>query len=217
MNWNYKLIYKTEADFKKDMDNVLAETNELATFKGGLNIKSNLKLFLTKSSLMEQKLEKLIIYTSLQYAKNSKDILNQQRDSEIMTLFAKINSALAFVEPELISIGQDKIENYLNDDKELTTYKYYFAKLFKNSSHVLDDKSESIIANYSQAINGFNNLHDILAVSDNNDEEVILSDGNHIIVNASNYRTYLEDLEKQEDRQKVFESVFKGSGDRFAH
>lgn len=209
MNWNYKLIYETEADLKNDIANVLAATNELASFKGGLNNKDNLKLFLTKSSLMEQKLEKLIIYSSLQYAKNSKDIVNQQRDSEIMTLFAKINSALAFVEPELINIGQTKIENYINEDKDLKTYKYYFAKLFKNSSHVLDDKSESIIANYSQAIQGFNNLHDILAVADNNDEEVVLSDGKQIRVNASNYRTYLEDLEKQEDRQKVFESVFK--------
>ena len=86
---------------------------------------------------------------------------------------------------------------------------YYFDKLFKSRQHVLEAKIENILGEYSGVLRNFNQMHDILAVADNREREVILSNGDKILVSEANFRNYLETLPKQEDRRKVFESVFK--------
>ncbi len=209
MNWDYTKIYKKEADFTKDLDTVVEEAKEIAKFKGNLADINVLKSYLNAMDKLEAKLENLRVYASLNYSKDGKSIENQKRQSDVFTAFSQINSILSFAEPEIISIGESKIKDYINSDEELRVYHYYLDKLFKNSRHVLDSKSESLIANYSQALRGYNNLHAILATADNGDREVILSNGKAILVNESNYRSYLEDLPNQEDRRRVFEAIYK--------
>lgn len=209
MNWDYKKIYKTEEDFLSDVKFLLEDAKKIASYKGKLHEKTYLKECLKANDKLGIKLEKIMIYASLNYAKNSKDIKNQQRESLVNTTYAEALNILAFMEPELISLGEDHFTNLVNNDKDLAKYSYYFDKLFKNSRHILDEKSESIIANYNQALRGFNNLHNILAIADNSDKKVMLQDGTEILVNDANYRSYLEDLTSQEDRRRVFEAVFK--------
>ena len=209
MNWDYKKIYKTEELFNEDLKSVVDDAKNMTSFKGKLHELTYLEKYLSLNDKLEIKLEKLFIYANLNYSKNSKDLLNQQRQSNVMTAYSNIVNLLSFAEPELISLGRDYITNLTLKNDKLAKYEYYFDKLFKNSSHILDEKSESIIANYNQALRGFNSLHQILSVADNSDVEVLLSDNSLIKVNASNYRSYLEDLVSQDDRRKVFEAIFK--------
>ncbi len=209
MNWNYKLIYKTSEDFNKDLNSLVADALEIKKLAGKLNEKTYFKEYLKKEKKLELKLEKVAIYTNLNYSKDSKSITNQEMYSNTHKIFNDVFSILSFAEPELISLGEDKVNQFLDNDKDLIAYHYYFDKLFKSRQHVLEAKIENILGEYSGVLRNFNQMHDILAVADNREREVILSNGDKILVSEANFRNYLETLPKQEDRRKVFESVFK--------
>ena len=209
MNWNYKLIYKTNEDFNNDLNSLVADALEIKKLAGKLNEKTYFKEYLKKEKKLELKLEKVAIYANLNYSKDSKDIKNQEMYSNTHKIFNDVFSILSFAEPELISLGEDKVNQFLDNDKDLIAYHYYFDKLFKSRQHVLEAKIENILGEYSGVLRNFNQMHDILAVADNREREVILSNGDKILVSEANFRNYLETLPKQEDRRKVFESVFK--------
>lgn len=209
MNWNYKLIYKTNEDFNKDLNSLVVDALEIKKLAGKLNEKTYFKEYLKEEKKLELKLEKVAIYANLNYSKDSKDIKNQEMYSNTHKIFNDVFSILSFAEPELISLGEDKVNQFLDNDKDLITYHYYFDKLFKARQHVLEAKIENILGEYSGVLRNFNQMHDILAVADNREREVILSNGDKILVSEANFRNYLETLPKQEDRRKVFESVFK--------
>ncbi len=209
MNWNYKLIYKTNEDFNKDLNSLVVDALEIKKLAGKLNEKTYFKEYLKEEKKLELKLEKVAIYANLNYSKDSKDIKNQEMYSNTHKIFNDVFSILSFAEPELISLGEDKVNQFLDNDKDLIAYHYYFDKLFKARQHVLEAKIENILGEYSGVLRNFNQMHDILAVADNREREVILSNGDKILVSEANFRNYLETLPKQEDRRKVFESVFK--------
>lgn len=209
MNWNYKLIYKTNEDFNNDLNSLVADALEIKKLAGKLNEKTYFKEYLKKEKKLELKLEKVAIYANLNYSKDSKSITNQEMYSNTHKIFNDVFSILSFAEPELISLGEDKVNQFLDNDKDLIAYHYYFDKLFKSRQHVLEAKIENILGEYSGVLRNFNQMHDILAVADNREREVILSNGDKILVSEANFRNYLETLPKQEDRRKVFESVFK--------
>lgn len=208
MNWNYKLIYKTEEEFNVDVSSLLNDANEIATLKGKLHEKTYFKKYLELEKKLEIKLEKVAIYTSLNYAKDSKSIKIQEMYSNTNRTFSDVFNILSFAEPELISLGQDKVQEFLDSDKSLAKYNYYFHKLFLGQQHVLDAKLEALLAEFNPSLRGYNSLHGILSVADNTAEEVTLSTGEKIMVSAANFRNYLEELPLQEDRRKVFEAVF---------
>ena len=87
-------------------------------------------------------------------------------------------------------------------------YKFPMEKLFRNQEHVLDQKSEAILANYSQLNAQGSEVYTALAVADKVDKEVTLSSGEVALITSGNFRSYLADLKKPEDRQSVFEVVF---------
>lgn len=209
MNWNYKLIYKTNEDFNKDLNSLVVDALEIKKLAGKLNEKTYFKEYLKEEKKLELKLEKVAIYANLNYSKDSKNIKNQEMYSNTHKIFNDVFSILSFAEPELISLGEDKVNQFLDNDKDLIAYHYYFDKLFKARQHVLEAKIENILGEYSGVLRNFNQMHDILAVADNREREVILSNGDKILVSEANFRNYLETLPKQEDRRKVFESVFK--------
>ena len=145
MNWNYKLIYKTNEDFNKDLNSLVVDALEIKKLAGKLNEKTYFKEYLKEEKKLELKLEKVAIYANLNYSKDSKDIKNQEMYSNTHKIFNDVFSILSFAEPELISLGEDKVNQFLDNDKDLIAYHYYFDKLFKARQHVLEAKIENIL------------------------------------------------------------------------
>ncbi|MDE7095402.1 MAG: oligoendopeptidase F family protein, partial [Anaeroplasmataceae bacterium] len=100
-----------------------------------------------------------------------------------------------------------KLFEYLKNEK-LRKYQYSCDKLFRSKDFYLDAKSEGLMANYGEALGGFNRLYDKLAVSDREGVEVTLSTGEVLSLNESNFQYYLGILPNQEDRRIVFEAIY---------
>ena len=126
--------------------------------------------------------------------------------ARIYAKFQEYGQKTAFVNPQILANGYDVCMGWLEDRKDMT---YRFEQLFRTQRFVLDENKEAIMANYQPATSQFNKLYDSLAVVDNRNVSVTLSDGKEYEISNANFRAYLGELENQEDRRKVFEAVFK--------
>lgn len=209
MNWNFKLLYKNEEEFKKDNEFLKNIIEDIKKFDGKLNEKENLEKYLLMQDQIELYLSKQFTYLHMQYDLNQKDNDALTRYQMIYGLYMQIVSASSFADSQIIELGYEKIKEWMKESDIINRYSYFFDQLFNNQAHVLDAKSELLLSHFNNPLSDFNKLYDQLAVADNKSEDVTLSDGRTLSINNANYTSYLAVEKNQEDRKKIFEAVYK--------
>ena len=208
LNWNLGLIYKDRNEWTNDLEKINNMINELAAYKDKLNDKASFKDFLIKKTNAELILSKAFCYAHMKKDLNQKN-LDSQKDVNLMySIFSDYNQKLAFANPEILSIGK-KVLDWVNEDLDIKANLYSLNKLFRMQEHVRTTEVEKVISLLEDTQNNIVKLYDSLAIQDNFDVTVKLTDGSDLVINNSNYRYYLSKMDKQEDRRIIFEGIFK--------
>lgn len=208
LNWNLEILYKTKKDWEADLNKFVSLTNELSSYKGKLNDFNNFKSYLLKMRDADLILSKAFNYAHMKNDLNKKDIESQNDLNKVFGIYVDFSSKVSFADPEMISLG-DKIIEWCKNDEEIKQNLYTLNKLLRLHEHVRSAEVEKVIASLSAVSNDFTKLYDALAITDNHDEIVTLSNGEKLTISNANFRYYLAELDDQDDRRKVFEAVFK--------
>ncbi len=207
--WDLSLFYPSLDAWDKDLTNMPAYIEKLASFKGKLNEFESFLAFYKTEEEATNLLYRLYGYIHLNSDLNLKDSVKSSKNQQLMLMLSELGQKTSYVSPELISIGEDKIMSFINKDDFLKTYKFQMEKLFFQQKHVLSDDQEQIMANFGSIRNIPSSLYQGIAIVDAVDQEVEFKDGTKKVINSSNYRSILPTLKDPEDRQKVFEAAFK--------
>lgn len=208
MKWNLERLYPSLKLWEQDYNKLEKMINSLGNFEGKLG---EFEEFVTYYKL--QKELAVIALKVYQYAALTSDLdkrntENSARVQKMSFLFSKLNQVTAFESPELLSLGKELVTSFIDKDETLNEYRFSLEKLFRNQEHVLDSKSESILANFSQLAGQGSEIYTAISVADKVDKEVTLSNGEKVTITSGNYRSLLADSETPEDRKIVFESIF---------
>ncbi|MDY0023472.1 MAG: oligoendopeptidase F [Candidatus Izemoplasmatales bacterium] len=208
MKWDLTYLYPNLEAFEEGYNKTVKIIDELATYKGKLNEFKNFKEFF----LLQKEFEKIGLrtyqYSSLLSDLNKKDSENSARLQKVQLAFVKLQQALSFEEPELITIGKEKVMSFINQDKDLEEFRFAMEKLFRRQEHILDDKSEALLANYSQLASAGKNLYSSLSVADIEGQDVMLDNKEIVTITNSNYRAFIQKSNSPEERKDIFEAVF---------
>ncbi len=90
-------------------------------------------------------LENLFQYAQLKASGDSSDVNNLKMMSAVTNVYTKYVSALAFWDSEILSLDDNTFDKYLND-KDFEDIKVSLFRLRRQKNHVLDEKSEKILA-----------------------------------------------------------------------
>jgi oligoendopeptidase F len=207
--WDLSIFYPNNDAWEKDLKTFPNYIEKLSSFQGKLSNYEDFKAFYELEEEASKLLYKLYAYIHLKSDLNLKDQENSAKNQQLLLLLSQLNQKTSFVSPELISIGKEKIMSFVEKDEFLKTYKFQLEKLFFQQQHVLSFAEEQIMANFSPIRSIPSQLYQSLAIIDAIDEEVTLSDGKKLTITTSNYRSILPTLNSAEDRQLVFEAVYK--------
>ena len=208
MKWELTKLYPSLDAWQSDFDKLKEQIDTMGTYKGKL---SEFDSFLSYYKLQKEMV--VLIYKVYQYAAltsdlNKKDVNNSARVQKVAYQMSRLDQVTAFESPELLEIGKETIDAFINKDETLKEYSFSLEKLFRSQEHVLDSKSESLLANISQLAGQGSEIYSALSVADKVDKTVELTSGETLTITSGNYRSYLADLESPEDRKRVFETVF---------
>ena len=208
MKWKLTKLYPTLGAWEKDYNKLEIMINSMSGFEGKLSdFDEFVKYYKTQKELAVLVL-KVYQYAALTSDLDKKNVENAARVQKMSFLLSKLNQVTAFESPELLSIGKKIINEFINKDETLKEYRFSLDKLFRNQEHVLDTKSESLLANFSQLSGQGSEVYTALSIADKVDKEVTLNDGSTITVTSGNYRSLLADSNSAEDRKVIFEAVF---------
>ncbi len=103
---------------------------------------------------LDQKMERVYHYSSLQLAEDSANPDYLARMAQLQNLLTKMSEAAAFVAPEIQAINDEKCAEFLNDPA-LAQWRTKLRKIRRMKPHVLSEPEERLLALGSAALDGY--------------------------------------------------------------
>ncbi|ELC8350006.1 oligoendopeptidase F [Clostridium perfringens] len=202
--WRIDKIYETPAKWNEELNKLKEEAPKLKDFEGKLGNKEDLKAFLLLNEKLSRKLGKLYVYAHMRSHEDTSNPEMQSLVNKIDPYSAEFSSYTAYFVPEILSLKEGKIENFINEDKDLKQYKIYFEMILNEKPHILSKEVESVLASVSDCLGAPESIYSMLTNSDMTFGEIVDESGRKVELTEGNYISFI----KSKDR-KVREAAFK--------
>ena len=116
--------------------------------------------------------------------------------------------AVAFIEPEILSLDDSILASFL-DDPMLATYRYYLQTLVDRKEHVLSDKEEQILAAASEIAESPRNIFNKVMYADFTYPTITDKNGHEIQLDWPAYDTIMKDPDRKY-RKKAYDAMVGG-------
>lgn len=206
--WNLELIYKSFEDWQKNFDEIQSKIENLKNYSGRLGEGSKTLLsFIKDDEAVSLELNKLYAYANMK----SHEDLRENKPMELAglaeNLIVKYSSAVAFFEPEILSLSSEYINDCIKNEHELTRYEFFFRKLLREKEHILSHELEILMANVGELTSVPENAFTLLTDADLKFPDIKDEDGN--LTELTEERWYRFSRSKNRDvRRDAFLGIY---------
>ncbi|MBT3222126.1 MAG: oligoendopeptidase F [Proteobacteria bacterium] len=207
--WDLSHMYATLDDWQKEHDQVDGEIPTLENCKGKLSSSGSfLRQCLDEQMAIAQRLAKLGSYAFNKSSEDTRDAPSMSRTQAVGLLWTKFGKHTSWMEPELVAMGQKKLDKLLRQDKALANnYTYYLRKTMEAAEHTLSADEEALLAAGSTVRQGPSRVYKILLSAEFPWPTITLSTGEEVELRQSEFER-VRTLPNREDRKLVFDSFF---------
>jgi len=206
--WNLADLYPSAAAWNADVAKLEAQMTELAGCKDHLgDSAARFKQCLDLRADMQKRLNRMAVYAFEQVSEDTGNPAYLELRQKFEVYSSKLDEASAFVNPEVLRIGSDKIGQFLAQDKGLAIYRHPLDEILRAAPHTLNDEGEALVAQFGLMQGAGGSVYSILTNADFPWPTVKLSTGEEIRLDASAYTKYRE-LQNRDDRKRVMDAFF---------
>lgn len=206
--WDFSHIFATKSDWEAALAEAEAEIEKVASYKGKLTASAEaLAEGMDAIYALSEKFERVFSYASLHKEADNSDPEYQDMFARTMSVYVKFATAVSFAEPETLSAGKDTLLGYLECCPALAKYRFTILDLIRSAEHVLDEKSESLLAGMSDGASAPGDAYDMLTGVDMEFPNVIGENGEELPLTGGNFGVYRES-ECRAVREDAFNKMF---------
>ena len=165
--WKLEDIYPDTNAWNHDFQYVETNASQVAAYAGHLG-ESSAKLAecLALRDTLNMKLGALYVYAFMKYHEDTRVAFYQELQQRISALNSQFEATSAFIEPEILSIPDDKLQGFVKENPDLKIYTFYINDLIRSKAHILSPGEESILALAGPVTQGPENIYDMVYLAD---------------------------------------------------
>ena len=153
--WDLTQLFADAGKWQEDFAWVQREYPKLEQWKGRVGQSAQtLAQVLEFEKALEQKIERVYHYASLQVAQDSTNNEYLTRIGQVQNLITKIGEAAAFVVPEILAVDDDTFGKFISD-AALAEWRTKLNKIRRMKPHVLSVPEERLLALSNVALSGY--------------------------------------------------------------
>lgn len=186
LKWDLSRVFKNNQEWEQEYKQVAQEIKNLSKFKGTL-AKSGKDLYegITAILAVNRRLEKVYVYATMSSDVDTSNNHYLGFVAKAQSLANQMSAAIAFVDPEILSIPEETLAKFMQDEPRLENYRHRLEQITQKRPHTLPANEEKIIADAGNAMGTSANTFNVLTnsdmeygyVQDEDGEMVQLSDG----------------------------------------
>lgn len=165
--WDLTHLYPTPAAWDAERAALEQALPGLASHKGRLGESAAaLKAALQAISDLNRRGARLFVYATLKGDEDLQVAADQERRQLAQALVAKVGEATAWVNPEVLQIGREKVEAFLAAEPGLAKFRFGLMDTLRQAPHTLDELGEALLAAAGNPLNGPRTIRAQLVASD---------------------------------------------------
>jgi len=137
---------------------------------------------------------------------------SQQMQQQAGQVYTDLQTATAFMRPELLSVGRPTIERFLAGEPRLAQYRMFLDDILRAAPHTLSPAEEKVVARAGAMAQTGRTVHSVLTNADLPFPEITLSTGEKVRLDAAAYSKHRASPVKV-DRDAVFRAFWGRYGE----
>lgn len=207
--WKIEEMYADAASWEKDIQQVLAMTEDFGGYAGRLTESAGtLAEALQAKDAVWQKLERAYVYARMKLDEDNREAAQQSMHDKVGAVIAKVSAAMSFFTPELLSAPEETLRGYVEEEPALAQYRFVIEDVLREKQHVLTQAEENILAQMSEVTDATDTIFTMLNNADLKFGEIRDEDGDLAEVTHGNYIKFMESRDRTV-RKEAFTHVYE--------
>jgi oligoendopeptidase F len=181
--WNAPSVFESYAAWESESASITASLGDLGRFQGHLaDGPAILADALEAIEDLMRRVGKVYTYAGMDHHVDVTDQRAAGVYSKAQGLYGKALAAIAFFDPELLAVGEEKIRLWMQGEPRLAIMAHYVDNLFRKQAHVRSAEVEEVLGMLADPFSGVSATVGVLTNADFQFEPAISSDGKEIPV-----------------------------------
>jgi oligoendopeptidase F len=199
--WNAESVFPSDEAWEKEIQQIINDISKVKQFQGRLAENPSVLIEALEAAYqLISCAQKAFMYAGFSYAV---DTTNQQAAgmrSKGQGMYGQVLSAVSFLQPEILEIGKDKLNEWMNQSEKLALYRHSFDDLFRRQAHVRSAELEEILGLVSDPLQGPSNSTSMLTNADFKFKPAKDSKGKALDLTQGTYHNFLHNPDRKARR-----------------
>lgn len=206
--WDLTVLFENDEAWEAAYKDAELELEKISALKGTLADSAEALVHAIDTILAtSRKVSNVYTYSHLKYDQDSTDSTYQSLDARSNQLYSKLSELTAFFQPEVLSIPEEKLAEFIESNDTLKEYQQYLDNMTRQRNHVLAPEQEVILAQASEVLSAASKTFGVLNNADLSFPEVEDQKGEKIQLTHSIYGKLLESTNRRV-RKDTFEKFY---------
>jgi oligoendopeptidase F len=206
--WKLSDLFADEAAWAKARDEVAARIPDLGRFEGHL-AESAAKLHEALSTILEveRRMSYVYVYAFMLSDQDRRVSRSLEMQQEAEALQVKFETATAFVSPEILKAGAERVNAFVAAEPRLKEYDHLLQDILRRAPHTLSPAEEKLVAQAGLLSDAGQAAHGIFTNAELPYPEITLSTGDRVRLDAAAYTRWRAAADRR-DRDQVFKAFW---------
>lgn len=210
--WRVNDIYASDEAWESDYKEAVTISETACSYKGKLSKGEDIFYNALKEYYeTEYMSERIYVYAFMKYYEDTSNPVYQTMSGKAQLVMIKLSEKYAFLEPEILTISDETMQKYLEDER-IIKYKHIIEDMLEQKQHSLSEKEEELLAKCGQISSVPNEIFSKFNNADVKFSTIKDENGNEVELTNGKYSMFMESRNR-EVRKSAFYSLYKGYGD----
>jgi oligoendopeptidase F len=206
--WNLESIYSTNAAWETDFSRVTGMLPGICEMQGHLgDSAASLYDALTRRDRAGEILGRLFVYAHMRLHEDSTNSTYQALADRVTGLANDLNTASAYLTPELLGIPAERLEQFLASEPQLQVYRQALDEINRQRAHILPAEQEALLAQASELGNAPERIYEMFSNADLKLPKVHDEDGQEAQLTQGNYVAKFLESQHRDVRREAFQTM----------
>lgn len=209
LKWKIEDLYTDDEQWKKGYEELKHSLTKFPDFRGKLSQSSDMLLkCLTFSDEVSQLAEKVFVYATMKFHEDTSNNFYQGLADQAQSIMVQLSSVSAFIIPEILSIDEAKLKEFINNNNGLKLYTQFINNLIRQKPHILSAELEELLAQAGDVMDAADNIFSMINDADIKFPDIKGEDGKEVELTKGRYTRFLESNDRKV-RKEAFDALYE--------
>lgn len=199
--WNAPSVFPTVEDWEVEFKNISDSLSDLGKYQGHLSdgpvtLADALDVF----DDLTRRLGKVVIYAGMSHYVDTTDQEAAGRFGQAQGLYGKSLAAVAYLDPELLKLGERILLQWVVEEPRLTIYEHYISNLFRKQVHIRSTEVEELLGLLTDPFSGARSTARMLTDAEFRFEPAVSKDGRQLSLTQGTLEKLLTSADREARR-----------------